>query len=78
MSRPEPQLPNPKRTSRKVECVCDWPSTCEGTGMLQCEGCGGQDCVCDCGGEIECPGCDDCPRDDDMGDVDEPGETEGW
>jgi hypothetical protein len=40
-----------------VECICEWPSHCGGLGMIFCEGCGGDCCVCECGGEAECFGC---------------------
>ena len=41
-------------------CICDFPKTCDGMGVLFYEGCGGDICVCRCGGEIECDGCEDC------------------
>ena len=41
-------------------CVCDFPDTCGGMGTLTCEGCGGDQCVCRCGGEYPCGGCEDC------------------
>lgn len=50
-------------------CICDWPDGCGGIGMLYCEGCGGDLCVCLCGGESECYGCEECRPDDT--DVDE-------
>jgi hypothetical protein len=55
-------------------CICDWPADCGGLGTIFCDGCGGDLCVCVCGGESECFGCaicaygddlDDCPDDDD-------------
>jgi hypothetical protein len=52
-------------------CVCEFPSTCGGLGSLTCEGCGGDLCVCRCGGEADCPGCEDCDRDDDDYDEDD-------
>lgn len=42
------------------DCICDWPDECSGLGSLQCEGCGGDICVCPCGGEAACPGCEYC------------------
>ena len=45
------------------ECICEWPDHCAGTGILDCEGCGGDQCVCRCGGTMEGPGCDDCDED---------------
>lgn len=42
-------------------CMCELPDGCGGTGHLYCDGCGGDQCVCICGGDLgECPGCDDC------------------
>jgi hypothetical protein len=41
-------------------CICDWPATCGGSGVLTCRHCGGDFCVCRCGGESECYGCADC------------------
>lgn len=46
-------------------CMCEWPDGCGGLGTLICDGCGGDTCVCQCGGEMECPGCDECPNEDD-------------
>ncbi len=51
-------------------CICIWSEDCGGTGSLQCEGCGGDQCVCECSGEMECPGCEMC-QDADGGDDDE-------
>ena len=42
------------------ECMCEFPDTCGGTGWLDCDGCGGDICVCICGGGCECPGCEEC------------------
>jgi len=44
-------------------CICDWPPDCGGTGTLQCGGCGGDLCVCRCGGEMPCDGCSECAED---------------
>jgi hypothetical protein len=41
-------------------CLCDWEHGCGGLGVLRCAGCGGDQCVCRCGGEMECHGCQDC------------------
>lgn len=41
-------------------CICDWEDGCGGTGTLYCTGCGGDQCVCRCGGEMPCFGCEDC------------------
>jgi len=46
-------------------CICDFPATCGGFGLLLCDGCGGDQCICTCGGEAECYGCQDCCADDD-------------
>ena len=43
-----------------MRCMCDWPDECNGLGILHCEGCGGDLCVCRCGGEIDCGGCINC------------------
>lgn len=32
----------------------------QGYGFFECRGCGGDLCVCICGGEMECMGCGDC------------------
>lgn len=47
-------------------CMCIWTDGCGGSGLLMCAGCGGDLCICRCGGETECPGCDEC-RDADGG-----------
>lgn len=46
-----------------AECMCEFPSHCGGGGMLECDGRGGDLCVCAaCYGQglIECPGCSEC------------------
>jgi len=53
-----------------IACICDFPDTCGGLGSLSCGGCGGDLCVCECGGEIGCLGCNEC-EDDDWADEDE-------
>ncbi len=40
------------------------PLTCDGWGSIPCR-CGGDLCVCWNRGELECPGCVDCEKDDD-------------
>lgn len=45
------------------ECQCDWPEYCDGSAFLCCRGCGGDQCVCRCGGQMVCPGCEDCEED---------------
>jgi hypothetical protein len=47
------------------DCICEFPSRCGGLGMLYCDGCGGDQCICICGGESECFGCPDCEGNDD-------------
>lgn len=57
----------------KPECICDFELRCFGSGFLTCIGCGGDQCVCEAcgtGGEMECPGCDDCPMDENAEDSD--------
>lgn len=44
----------------RTKCLCEWPDGCNGTGTLYCDGCGGDICVCICGGWMECPGCEYC------------------
>jgi hypothetical protein len=39
--------------------MCEWHG-CSGTGTEHCVGCGGDQCVCRCGGERECHGCELC------------------
>jgi hypothetical protein len=41
-------------------CICHFPAECGGLGVLLCMGCGGDQCVCECGGEVECWGCPQC------------------
>lgn len=41
-------------------CTCDFQDRCGGLGVLFCDGCGGDLCICSCGGECDCYGCDDC------------------
>ena len=53
-----------------IACICDFPDTCGGLGSLSCGGGGGDLCVCECGGEIGCLGCNEC-EDDDWADEDE-------
>ena len=51
-----------------ANCICEFPSGCDGLGVLICDGCGGDLCVCTCGGERECPGCEECEFFDDYED----------
>lgn len=53
------------------ECECDWPGGCGGLGVISCEGCGGDFCVCLCGGGSECFGCEDCNARGDYDDDDD-------
>lgn len=51
-------------------CICEYPESCGGMGFLECEGCGGEFCVCgacDGYGCEDCPGCEEC--DDEEGGV---------
>ena len=55
----------PERRRKYTRCVCDWPHPrearrCSGTGVQYCKGCGGDLCVCICGGERDCDGCEAC------------------
>ena len=46
-----------------IKCVCVWELSCAGEGTRLCVGCGGDHCVCFCGGEIACGllgGCYEC------------------
>lgn len=52
-------------------CMCDWPDNCGGSGVLNCEGCGGDQCVCRCGGEMSCDSCDACDHLPDLDDLDD-------
>lgn len=43
-----------------MDCMCTF-NGCAGTGVAHCSPpCGGDLCVCVCGGEAECDGCDAC------------------
>lgn len=42
------------------DCMCEFAAGCGGLGVVHCNGCGGDLCVCACGGEIDCDGCEDC------------------
>jgi len=49
----------------RANCICRFGSECNGLGTQRCEdspcgGCGGDLCICGCGGERECPGCEWC------------------
>jgi hypothetical protein len=46
------------------DCMCDFGDHCGGTGWIDCAGCGGDNCICTCGGGIECWGCPECPDPD--------------
>lgn len=57
----------------RAKCICEWPEGCAGVGVRYCRGCGGDQCVCRCGGELPCDmfdGCDEC-------DVEDGGDFEG-
>ena len=49
-------------------CLCEFRDTCDGNGFLSCDGCGGDQCYCSCGGVMPCDGCDGCQ---DMPDADD-------
>lgn len=51
-------------------CGCEFPDQCNGSGFLECDGCGGDICVCKCGGMTICPGCEYC-EDADFAEEDE-------
>lgn len=45
------------------KCICDFPDECQGFGLVECEGCGGDLCVCakcHSQGTTTCGGCDNC------------------
>lgn len=53
-------------------CMCEWQTSCHGTGLVECSGCGGDQCICVCAGHaIDCPGCSECPDQHDDCDDDE-------
>lgn len=48
-------------------CMCDWDDECDGSGVLHCLGCGGDQCVCAVcfgNGELSCEGCAQCDSPD--------------
>ena len=47
-------------TALASACMCEFPDECSGTGVLHCDGCGGDLCVCRCGGGLPCGGCGYC------------------
>jgi hypothetical protein len=47
-------------TRAAIKCMCDWDTACSGTGVLHCLGCAGDACWCQCGGECDCDGCENC------------------
>lgn len=57
-------------------CLCDFRGGCGGLRVVTCRGCGGDCCVCTCGGESECAGCEDCDFGDDLHNADD-GERDG-
>ena len=62
---PEEVIPEEIDDTDDIDCMCDFPPECDGSGMVECDGCGGDACVCICGGEIECCGCPECEDADD-------------
>jgi hypothetical protein len=63
-------------------CNCTFDDECSGTGAVYCSPpCGGDLCICDCGGDRDCPGCEWCRPVEDGADDDrddEPGWAEHW
>ncbi len=53
------------------DCQCSFYDGCAGLGFTACRGCGGDHCICECGGVLPCEGCPDCDDHDD----DEEGEA---
>jgi hypothetical protein len=59
-------------------CMCSWPNECAGTGVMHCSPpCGGDQCICACGGEGRCPGCEYCEDAPDSQDQGHP-DDESW
>lgn len=52
-----------------ADCMCRFRGGCGGLGVVDCRGCGGDCCICTCGGETECFGCEDCDIGDDDGEM---------
>jgi len=50
----------PRVRPGSAECMCEWPAECHGSGIIHCDGCGGDICACLCGGDMQCPGCQSC------------------
>lgn len=48
-------------------CICRFPTACGGLGIVFCDGCGGDLCVCPCGGQMDCD-CEMCAYGDDLDD----------
>lgn len=51
------------------DCMCRFRGGCGGLGVIECRGCGGDCCICTCGGETECFGCEDCDMAEDDGEM---------
>jgi hypothetical protein len=52
-----------ERLGEPEDCICDFPADCDGSGLVECIGCGGDFCVCAaCAGHgtDECEGCVAC------------------
>lgn len=49
--------------TRAFVCGCEFDDDCNGAGTIYCVGCGGDLCICMCGGERPCEGCDWCTGD---------------
>jgi hypothetical protein len=49
-------------------CICDFPDDCDGSGHINCRGCGGDFCFCAAcfgHGATECEGCGNCVEHED-------------
>lgn len=57
---------DPEDRDNEADYICEYPASCGGLGVVSCDGCGG-----DLG---QCPGCDECPDDDN----DEPNDEEDF
>lgn len=56
-----------------VDCMCTFDDECSGTGVVHCSPpCGGDLCICVCGGEGPCDGCDACEEPVLFGDLEGP------
>jgi|FLYL01.1.fsa_nt_gi hypothetical protein len=59
-------------------CICEFDTTCAGNRVRECSGCGGDHCICRCGGEVPCEGCEACFDEwDELGLLDEETDEHG-